>query len=78
MPPDDAPAPTAARASARRWLLVAGALQLIAMLFVMSGLVELTPLTMTFSVGGAGMLLAVAAGIYVVIVVRDLRRRDVL
>ena len=78
MPPDESSAPTAARVSARRWLTFAGLCQVLAMLFIASALVELTPLTMTFSVGGAGMLLALAAGIYVVIVVRDLRRRDIL
>jgi hypothetical protein len=53
-------------------------MHVLAMLFVMSGLVRLTPITMTFSVGGAGILLAAACGIYVVTVALDLRRRRIL
>ena len=53
-------------------------MQIVAMLLVMSGLVRLTPITMTFSVGGAGLLLAGACGIYVVTVALDLRRRRIL
>jgi hypothetical protein len=78
MPPET-PSATPSRARPRRpWLIVAGLLQVIAMLLVIGALVRLTPLTMTFSVGGAGALLALACGIYVVTVVADLRRRDIL
>jgi hypothetical protein len=66
------------RALRRRWLVVAGLLHAAAMVLVMSALVRLTPLTMTFSVGGAGALLALACGIYLVIVALDLRRRRIL
>lgn len=62
----------------RRWLIVAGLLQVIAMLLVLGAFVRLTPLTMTFSVGGAGALLALACGIYVVTVALDLRTCDIL
>jgi hypothetical protein len=58
--------------------MVAGLLQVIAMLLVMGGLLRLTPLTMTVSVGGAGALLALACGIYLLTVTLDLRRRDIL
>ncbi len=57
---------------------MAGLLQCVAMLLVMGGLVRLTPLTMTFSVGGAGILLGLACGIYVTTVALDLRRRRIL
>ncbi len=62
----------------RRWLMAAGLLQVSAMLLIMAALVRLTPLTMTFSVGGAGILLTAACAIYATIVVLDLRRRRVL
>ena len=62
----------------RRWMVVAGLLHCAAMLLVMSALVRLTPITMTLSVGGAGILLATACGIYAVTVVLDLRRRRIL
>ncbi|MCC6765505.1 MAG: hypothetical protein IT293_12670 [Deltaproteobacteria bacterium] len=69
------------RAAARRtrqgWLTLAGLLQALAMLCVISAVVKLTPLTMTFSVGGAGILLGLACGIYLVIVVRELRQRNI-
>lgn len=75
MRPDDD-----ANGKARRirgaWLTLAGVLQVLGMLCVMSALVKLTPITMTLSVGGAGMLLGAACGIYVVVVVLELRRRD--
>lgn len=80
MPPEERS--EAARADRRalraRWLMLAGVMQVLAMLFVMSALVSLTPLTMTFSVGAAGILLALAGAIYVVTVVLDLRHRDLL
>jgi hypothetical protein len=58
--------------------MAAGLMHVLAMLFVMSGLVRLTPITMTFSVGAAGTLLAAACGIYVVSEALDLRRRRIL
>ena len=64
--------------SQRRWLLVAAGLHVAAMLLVILGLVRLTPLTMTFSVGAAGMLLAAACVIYLLGVVLGLRRRRIL
>jgi len=70
--------PDAFEASQRRWLLVAAALHVAAMLLVILGLVRLTPLTMTFSVGAAGVLLAAACGIYLLGVVLGLRRRRIL
>lgn len=74
MPPD---APQPGRA-VRRWLVAAAALHALAMLLVMLALVRLTPLTMTFSVGAAGGLLAAACGIYLVGVTVGLRRRNIL
>jgi hypothetical protein len=65
-------------AAQRRWLIVAAVLHLAAMLLVMLGLVRLTPLTMTFSVGAAGALLALGCAIYLVGVVVGLRRRRIL
>ena len=72
MPPD------AFEASQRRWLLVAAVLHVAAMVLVMAGLVQLTPLTMSFSIGAAGGLLAAASAIYLAGVVRGLRRRRIL
>jgi hypothetical protein len=72
MPPD------AFEASQRRWLMVAAVLHLAAMVLVMAGLVRLTPLTMSFSIGLAGALLAAASAIYMAGVVRGLRRRRIL
>ncbi len=63
---------------ARAWLVVAAVLHITAMVLVMLALVRLTPLTMTFSVGAAGMLLAAACGIFVVGVTLGLRRREIL
>jgi len=68
----------AAQAAQRRWLMVAATLHIVAMLLVIAGLVRLTPLTMTFSVGAAGTLLALASGIYLVGVLLGLRRRRIL
>jgi len=65
-------------AAQRRWLMVAAALHIAAMLLVILGLVRLTPLTMTFSVGAAGALLGLACAIYLVGVVLGLRRRRIL
>jgi hypothetical protein len=65
-------------AAQRRWLSVAAVLYIGAMLLVMLGLVELTPLTMTFSVGAAGGLLALACAIFLIGVVLGLRRRQIL
>jgi hypothetical protein len=78
MAPEERSTPTTARRTRRRWLMAAGLMQGLAMLFVMSGLVRLTPITMTFSVGAAGMLLGAACGIYVVTVALDLRHRRIL
>jgi hypothetical protein len=72
MPPD------AFEATQRRWLTVAAVLHIAAMLLVILGLVRLTPLTMTFSVGAAGMLLALACAIYLIGVAAGLRRRKIL
>jgi hypothetical protein len=74
MPPD----PHEPRPAVRRWLVVAALLHIAAMLLVMLGLLRLTPLTMTFSVGAAGMLLAVACAIFMIGVVIGLRRRQIL
>ena len=65
-------------ASQRRWLVVAALLYIAAMLLVILALVRLTPLTMTFSVGAAGMLLAAACAIFLVGVAVGLRRREIL
>jgi len=65
-------------ASQRRWLVVAALLYIAAMLLVILALVRLTPLTMTFSVGAAGMLLAAACGIFLIGVAFGLRRRQIL
>ena len=73
MPPDYRPG-----RAVRRWLTVAAVLHIAAMVLVMLALVRLTPLTMTFSVGAAGMLLSLACGIFVVAVTLGLRRRQIL
>ena len=73
MPPDYQPG-----RALRRWLMLAAVLHMAAMVMVMLALVRLTPLTMTFSVGAAGMLLAAACGIFVVGVTLGLRRREIL
>lgn len=78
MTPEDGSEIAKARLVRRRWLILAGMLHCAAMLLVMVALVRLTPLTMTFSVGGAGALLALACGIYVVTVALDLRSRRIL
>lgn len=75
MPPEATPE---GRPRTHRWLVVAGVLQIVAMILIMSAIVRLTPLTMTFSVGGGGILLAAACGIYVVTVATDLKRRRIL
>ncbi|MEB2286189.1 MAG: hypothetical protein OZ922_16090 [Myxococcales bacterium] len=76
MLPDEG-ARAAARSRQRVWLVAAGLLQIVAMLLVLGALVRLTPLTMTFSVGGAGILLVLACGIYLVNVMMDLRHRSI-
>ena len=65
-------------AAQRRWLVVAALLYIAAMLLVILALVRLTPLTMTFPVGAAGMLLAAACAIFLVGVAVGLRRREIL
>jgi hypothetical protein len=65
-------------AAQRRWLTVAAVLHVVAMLLVMAALVRLTPLTMSFSMGAGGALLALACTIYLVGVVAGLRRRQIL
>jgi drug/metabolite transporter (DMT)-like permease len=70
--------PEPAQRTQRRWLLLAGGLHVAAMLLVMLGLVRLTPLTMSASVGAAGTLLAAACAIYLLGVVIGLRRRRIL
>jgi len=65
-------------AAQRRWLVVAALLYIAAMLLVILALVRLTPLTMTFSVGAAGMLLAAACAVFLVGVAVGLRRREIL
>ena len=72
MPPD------AFQAAQRPWLTLAAVLHIAAMLLVILGLVRLTPLTMTFSVGAAGTLLVLACAIYLIGVVVGLRRRQIL
>ena len=62
----------------RVWLISAALLHIAAMVLVMVALVRLTPLTMTFSVGAAGLMLAAACGIFVVAVTVGLRRREIL
>jgi hypothetical protein len=64
--------------SMRWWLIFAAALHAGAMLLVMGALLSLTPLTMTFSVGVAGGMLAAACGIFLVGVTVGLRRRQIL
>jgi hypothetical protein len=73
MPPDYQPG-----RALRRWLVLAAVLHIAAMVMVMLALLRLTPLTMTFSVGAAGMLLAAACGIFVIGVTLGLRRREIL
>ena len=65
-----------ARRTRQTWLRLAGLLHLVAMICVASALWKLTPITMTLSVGGAGMLLALACAIHLVVVVLELRHRD--
>jgi hypothetical protein len=48
------------------------------MALVMVALARLTPLTMTFSVGAAGGLLAAACTIFLIGVAIGLRRRNIL
>jgi hypothetical protein len=73
MPPEYRPGK-----AVRRWLVVAALLHITAMLLVMLGLTHLTPLTMTFSVGAAGALLAAACVIFLAGVTLGLRRRQIL
>lgn len=73
MPPDDR-----LNTPVRWWLLVAAGLHAGAMLLVMVALVRLTPLTMTFSVGLAGGMLAAACAIFLIAVTVGLRRRRIL
>ncbi len=62
----------------RWWLVVAAVLHAVALLLVMAALVRLTPLTMTFSVGIAGAMLATACCIFLIGVAVGLRRRQIL
>ncbi len=61
-----------------RWLLLAGAINIVGMLLVISGIVRLTPTTMMLSVGGGGALLTIALVIYLANVAYDLRKRNLL
>lgn len=61
-----------------RWLVLAGAIHIVGMLLVISGIVRLTPTTMMLSVGGGGTLLTISLVIYLVNVAYDLRKRNLL
>ncbi len=61
-----------------KWFLLAGMINIIGMLLVVSAIVRLTPTTMMLSVGCGGMLLIVSLLIYGVNVAYDLRKRNLL
>ena len=61
-----------------KWFLLAGGLNILAMLLVVSAIVHLTPTTFMLSVGCAGTLLIASLLIYSVNVAYDLRRRNLL
>jgi hypothetical protein len=62
----------------RKAVVTAGVLNVIAFLTIILSLVHFTPLTLIISVSIGGGLMGLAILIYIIVVVRDLRKQGVL
>jgi hypothetical protein len=62
----------------RKAVVAAGVLNVIAFLTIILSLVHFTPLTLIISVSIGGGLMGLAILIYIIVVVRDLRKQGVL
>lgn len=62
----------------RKLVLIAGVLDIIALLTIMLAIFNFTPLTLIVSVSVGGALIGLSVLLYVVVVITDLRERGVL
>jgi hypothetical protein len=62
----------------RKAVIMAGMLNVIALLTILLALVNFTPLTLILSVSVGGALMGLAILIYIVVVISDLRKQGVL
>ncbi len=62
----------------RKLVLIAGALNIIALLTIVLSILKFTPLTLIISVSVGGALIGLSVLLYIVVVVTDLKERGVL
>ncbi len=62
----------------RKLVLIAGALNIIALLTIVFSILKFTPLTLIISVSVGGALIGLSVLLYIVVVVTDLKERGVL
>lgn len=62
----------------RKLVLIAGVLDIIALLTIMLAIFNFTPLTLIVSVSVGGALIGLSVLLYVVVVITDLKERGVL
>ncbi len=62
----------------RKLVLIAGALNIIALLAIILSILRFTPLTLIISVSAGGALIGLSVLLYVVVVINDLKERGVL
>lgn len=62
----------------RKLVLIAGALNIIALLTIILSILRFTPLTLIISVSAGGALIGLSVLLYVVVVINDLKERGVL
>ena len=62
----------------RRLVLIAGILNIIALLTILLSIFRFTPLTLIISVSVGGALIGLSVLMYIVVVVTDLKERGVL
>jgi hypothetical protein len=62
----------------RKLVLIAGALNIIALLTIVLSILKFTPLTLIISVSAGGALIGLSVLLYIVVVVTDLKERGVL
>ena len=62
----------------RKLVLIAGILNIIALLTILLSIFNFTPLTLIISVSVGGALIGLSVLLYIIVVVTDLRERGVL
>lgn len=62
----------------RKLVLIAGVLDIIALLTILLSIFNFTPLTLIISVSVGGALIGLSVLLYIVVVVTDLKERGVL